>query len=89
LFGYIVDVRLPKWLPIFYKFNLESVALEVERRIEVKGVLRVPAAVVAKRGATAYIMKNNGPHFIVKTISPEEKRKSQYSLMINRTQKLD
>ena len=48
--------------------------MEVERRIEVKGVLRVPAAVVAKPGATAYIMENNGPHFIVKTISPEEKR---------------
>ena len=57
-----------KWLPICDEFTRESVALEVERRMEAKDVVRVLATAVAERGAPAYIRSDNGPEFIAKAV---------------------
>lgn len=62
------DDRRLKWLPICDEFTRESVALEVERRMEAKDVVRVLAAAVAERGAPAYIRSDNGPEFIAKAV---------------------
>lgn len=60
--------RRLKWLPICDEFTRESVALEVQRRMEAKDVVRVLAAAVAERGAPAYIRSDNGPEFIAKAV---------------------
>ena len=62
------DGRRLKWLPICDEFTRESVALEVERRMDAKDVVRVLAAAVAERGAPAYIRSDNGPEFIAKDV---------------------
>lgn len=62
------DGKRLKWLPICDEFTRESVALEVERRMEATDVVRVLAAAVAERGAPAYIGSDNGPEFIAKAL---------------------
>lgn len=68
VFDQTEDGRRLKWLPICDEFTRESVALEVERRMEAKDVVRVLAAAVAERGAPAYIRSDNGPEFIAKAV---------------------
>jgi len=62
------DGRRLKWLPICDEFTRESVALEVERRMEANDVVRVLAAAVAERGAPQFIRSDNGPEFIAKAV---------------------
>lgn len=50
VFDQTADGRRLKWLPICDEFTRESVALEVERRMEARDVVRVLAAAVAQRG---------------------------------------
>ena len=68
VFDQTEDGRRLKWLPICDEFTRENVALEVERRMEAKDVVRVLAAAVAERGAPAYIRSDNGPEFIAKAV---------------------
>lgn len=63
------DGRRLKWLPICDEFTRENVALEVERRMEAKDVVRVLEAAIAKRGAAPqYIRSDNGPEFIAQAV---------------------
>ncbi|MDI1315594.1 DDE-type integrase/transposase/recombinase, partial [Prosthecobacter sp.] len=64
VFDQTEDGRRLKWLPICDEFTRESVALEVEWRMESADVVRVLAAAMAQRGAPKYIRSDNGPEFI-------------------------
>ena len=64
VFDQTEDGKRLKWLPIRDEFTRESVALEVERRMEASDVVRVLATAVAERGAPAYIRSDNGPEFV-------------------------
>ena len=56
------DGRRLKWLPICDEFSRECVALEVERRMEARDVIRILDAAVAERGrAPEFIRSDNGP----------------------------
>lgn len=68
VFDQTEDGRRLKWLPICDEFTRESVALEVERRMEGQDVVRVLEAAVEARGAPAYIRSDNGPEFIAKVV---------------------
>lgn len=68
VFDQTEDGRRLKWLPICDEFTRESVALEVERRMESADVVRVLAAAVAQRRAPKYIRSDNGPEFIAKKV---------------------
>ena len=68
VFDQTEDGKRLKWLPICDEFTRESVALEVERRMDAKDVARVLEASVAVRGAPAYIRSDNGPEFIAKAV---------------------
>lgn len=68
VFDQTEDGRRLKWLPICDEFTRESVALEVERRMDARDVVRVLEAAVAQRGAPAYIRSDNGPEFIAKAV---------------------
>jgi putative transposase len=68
VFDQTEDGRRLKWLPICDEFTRESVALEVERRMEAKDVVRVLAAAVAERGPPEYIRSDNGPEFVAKAV---------------------
>ena len=59
------DGQRLKWLPICDEFSRESVALEVERRMESADVIRILDAAVAERGTEPdSIRSDNGPEFI-------------------------
>ncbi|MEO6753047.1 MAG: IS3 family transposase [Chthoniobacteraceae bacterium] len=59
------DGRRLKWLPICDEFSRELVALEVERRMEAKDVIRILDQAVAARGCVAeFIRRDNGPEFV-------------------------
>lgn len=59
------DGRRLKWLPICDEFSRELVALEVERRMEAKDVIRILEAAVLERGcAPEFIRSDNGPEFV-------------------------
>ncbi len=68
VFDQTEDGRRLKWLPICDEFTRESLALEVERRMEAKDMVCVLAAAVAQRGAPVYISSDNGPEFIAKAV---------------------
>lgn len=69
VFDQTADGRRLKWLPICDEFTRENVALEVERRMEAKDVVRVLEAAVAERGAAPqFIRSDNGPEFIAKAV---------------------
>ncbi len=68
LFDQTEDGSRLKWLPICDEFTRESVALEVERRMEAKDMVRVLAAAVPERGAPAYIRSDNGREFIAMAV---------------------
>ena len=65
VFDQTEDGRRLKWLPIGDEFSRELVALEVERRMEAKDVIRIlDAAVTARGSAPEYIRSDNGPEFV-------------------------
>ncbi len=54
-----------KWLPICDEFSRELVALEVERRMESKDVIRIlDEAVIARGCVPEFIRSDNGPEFV-------------------------
>ena len=56
------DGRRLKWLPICDEFSRELVALEVERRMEAKDVIRIlEAAIIERGGPPEFIRSDNGP----------------------------
>ena len=62
VFGQTEDGRRLKWLPICDEFSRELVALEVERRMEAKDVIRIlNEAVLARGSAPEFIRSDNGP----------------------------
>jgi len=69
VFDQTEDGRRLKWLPICDEFSRELVALEVERRIEAKDVIRILEAAVTERGGPPqYIRSDNGPEFIARAV---------------------
>ncbi len=57
--------RRLKWLPIGDEFSRELVALEVERRMEAKDVIRILDAAVLARGCVPeYLRSDNGPECV-------------------------
>ena len=65
VFDQTEDGRRLKWLPICDEFSRELVALEVERRMEAKDVIRIlDEAVTARGSAPEYIRSDNGPEFV-------------------------
>ena len=69
VFDQTEDGKRLKWLAICDEFTRESVALEVERRMDAKDVVRVLAAAVAQRGrAPQFIRSDNGPEFIARAV---------------------
>jgi len=65
VFDQTEDGRRLKWLPICDEFSRELVALEVERRMEARDVIRILDAAVEQRGsAPEYIRSDNGPEFV-------------------------
>jgi transposase InsO family protein len=69
VFDQTADGKRLKWLPICDEFTRESVALEVERRMDASDVVRVLEAAVAQRGtAPQFIRSDNGPEFIAKAV---------------------
>ena len=62
VFDQTEDGRRLKWLPICDEFSRELVALEVERRMEAKDVIRILEAAVLTRGCVPeFIRSDNGP----------------------------
>jgi len=69
IFDQTEDGRRLKWLPICDEFSRELVALEVERRLEAKDVIRILDAAVAERGcAPEFIRSDNGPELIAQSV---------------------
>ena len=65
VFDQTEDGRRLKWLPICDEFSRELVALEVERRMEAKDVIRIlDEAVVARGCVPEFIRSDNGPEFV-------------------------
>ena len=65
VFDQTEDGRRLKWLPICDEFSRELVALEVERRMEAKDVIRIlDEAVTARGSAPEFIRSDNGPEFV-------------------------
>ena len=65
IFDQTEDGRRLKWLPICDEFSRELVALEVERRMESKDVIRILDEAVMARGCVPeFIRSDNGPEFV-------------------------
>jgi putative transposase len=65
VFDQTEDGRRLKWLPICDEFSRELVALEVERRMESKDVIRILDTAVSERGGPPeFIRSDNGPEFV-------------------------
>jgi putative transposase len=65
VFDQTEDGRRLKWLPICDEFSRELVALEVERRMDAKDVIRILDEAVLARGCVPeFIRSDNGPEFI-------------------------
>ena len=69
VFDQTEDGRRLKWLPICDELSRELVALEVERRMEAKDVIRIlDEAVLARGSAPEFIRSDNGPEFVAKAV---------------------
>jgi putative transposase len=83
VFDQTEDGRRLKWLPICDEFSRESVALEVERRMESRDVIRILDAAVAARGsAPEFIRSDNGPEFIALAVQQWVERRGFKTLYI-------
>jgi putative transposase len=69
VFDQTTDGRRLKWLPICDEYTRELVALEVERSIEAKDVIRIlDKAVMERGGPPEFIRSDNGPEFVAKAV---------------------
>jgi transposase InsO family protein len=69
IFDQTADGRRLKWLPICDEFSRENLALEVERRMTARDVIRVLDAAAEQRGCVPdYIRSDNGPEFIADAV---------------------
>ena len=68
IFDQTEDGRRLKWLPVTDEFSRQNLALEVERRMTARDVIRVLEGLVAERGAPAFIRSDNGPEFIARAV---------------------
>ena len=59
VFDQTEDGRRLKWLPICDEFSRELVALEVERRMEAKEVIRILDAAVVERGSAPEFIRSD------------------------------
>ena len=83
VFDQRADGRRLKWLPICDEFSRELVALEVERRMEAKDVIRIlEAAVLARGGPPEFIRSDNGPEFIALAVKDWIERRGFKTLYI-------
>jgi transposase InsO family protein len=83
VFDQTEDGRRLKWLPICDEFSRELVALEVERRMEAKDVIRILDAAVAARGsAPEFIRSDNGPEFVALAVQDWIARRGFQTLYI-------
>ena len=62
------DARRLKMMPVVDEYTRECLALEVERSITAKDVVRTLAALFDRRGELAFIRSDNGPEFIAQAI---------------------
>jgi transposase InsO family protein len=62
------DARRLKIMPVVDEYSRECLALEMERSITAKGVVRTLDRLFAERGEPAYVRSDNGPEFIAKAI---------------------
>lgn len=83
VFDQTEDGRRLKWLPICDEFSRENVALEVERRMESRDVIRILDAAVSERGAAPdFIRSDNGPEFIAHAVQEWIERRGFKTLYI-------
>jgi transposase InsO family protein len=83
VFDQTEDGRRLKWLPICDEFSRELVALEVERRMEAKDVIRIlDAAVLARGSAPEFIRSDNGPEFVAQAVQDWIARRGFQTLYI-------
>ena len=83
VFDQTEDGRRLKWLPICDEFSRELVALEVERRMEARDVIRIlDAAVTERGGAPEFIRSDNGPEFIALAVQDWIERRGFATLYI-------
>lgn len=83
VFDQTEDGRRLKWLPICDEFSRELVALEVERRMEAKDVIRILDAAVTERGrAPEFIRSDNGPEFVARAVQEWIERRGFKTLYI-------
>lgn len=83
VFDQTEDGRRLKWLPICDEFSRELVALEVERRMEARDVIRILDAAVLERGsAPQFIRSDNGPEFIALAVQDWIERRGFKTLYI-------
>jgi putative transposase len=83
VFDQTEDGRRLKWLPICDEFSRELVALEVERRMEAKDVIRIlEEAVIARGCVPEYIRSDNGPEFVALAVQEWIARRGFQTLYI-------
>ena len=83
IFDQTEDGRRLKWLPVCDEFSRELVALEVERRLQSKDVIRIlEAAVEARGGPPEFLRSDNGPEFIALAVQDWIRRKGFKTLYI-------
>lgn len=83
VFDQTEDGRRLKWLPVCDEFSRELVALEVERRMESRDVIRIlEAAVEARGGPPEFIRSDNGPEFIARAVQDWIERRGFKTLYI-------
>lgn len=69
VFDQTEDGKRLKWLPICDEYTRESIALEVERRMQATDVVRLLEESVMARGcAPKYIRSDNGPEFVTRAV---------------------
>jgi putative transposase len=83
VFDQTEDGRRLKWLPICDEYSRELVALEVERRMESKDVIRIlEEAVLARGSAPEFIRSDNGPEFVALAVQDWIQRRGFKTLYI-------
>jgi putative transposase len=60
--------RALKMLTVVDEYSRESLAIEVDRRLTSKGVIRVLAKLMLKHGIPGHIRSDNGPEFVAKVV---------------------
>ena len=83
VFDQTADGRRLKWLPICDEYSRELVAMEVERRMTARDVIRILDAAVIERGqAPEFIRSDNGPEFIAMAVKDWIDRRGLRTLYI-------